>query len=86
MKTSRPLGGSTKGLRSSLFGPEVGLPTAGAMEAVVFIVSLVDCCALIFLAVYFVSFLRFGSESAAWFAETEAFLSALELAMLLPEC
>lgn len=28
------------------------------MEAAVFILSLIDCCALIFLSVYFVSFLR----------------------------
>lgn len=30
------------------------------MEAAVFILSLVDCCALIFLSVYFVSFLVLG--------------------------
>lgn len=37
-------------------GPEVKADGRRKMEAVVFILSLVDCCALIFLSVYFVSF------------------------------
>lgn len=32
----------------------------GGMESVVFIFSLIDCCALIFLSVYFVSFTSVG--------------------------
>lgn len=38
------------------------------MEAAVFILSLVDCCALIFLSVYFVSF-----SSLCFLAGTEPF-------------
>lgn len=37
-------------------GREGGGGGRGGMESVVFIFSLIDCCALIFLSVYFVSF------------------------------
>lgn len=37
-------------------GGAYGGREVGGMESVVFIFSLIDCCALIFLSVYFVSF------------------------------
>jgi len=40
-------------------GRETG---SAEMEAAVFILSLVDCCALIFLSVYFVSFINARHE------------------------
>lgn len=38
----------------------------GGMESVVFIFSLIDCCALIFLSVYFVSFFSAAGERPGW--------------------